>query len=54
MPELLDFGKHTAYVWSTVGLSLVVLIWNVLSARLQMKKATITARRRLATSEGIE
>jgi len=51
MPEMLDFGKHNVYVWGTVGLSLAILAWNVLLARIQLRNAMSTARRRLAATE---
>jgi heme exporter protein CcmD len=51
MPELFDYGKHSVYVWSTVGLSLFILAWNILAARFELRKATTTARRRLAAME---
>ena len=51
MPELFDFGKHSVYVWSTVGLSVFILGWNVLAAKFQLRRATTAARRRLAVLE---
>lgn len=49
--ELFDYGKHTAYVWSVVGLSLVVLVFNIVSARRRLADRIARARRRLASEE---
>ena len=51
MPDLFDYGKHSVYVWSTVGLSLFILAWNILAAKFQLRMATTQARRRLAAME---
>lgn len=51
MPEFLDFGKHTAYVWSAFGLSFVVLAWNIVAANRTLATLSEKARRRLAASE---
>ena len=48
MPEFLDFGKHTAHVWGAFGLTLVVLVANIIAARRALADRSQTARRRLA------
>jgi heme exporter protein CcmD len=50
MPEFLQFGKHTAHVWSAFGLTLVVLVANVIAARRSLAERSRSARRRLADS----
>lgn len=37
MMEFLDMGGYGLYVWSSYGLSLVVLISNVIAARIRNK-----------------
>jgi heme exporter protein CcmD len=49
--ELFDYGKHTAYVWSAVGLTAAVLVWNVVAARRRLAELTERARRRLLAEE---
>ena len=49
--EFLTFGKYTWYVWSSVGLSFLVLIVNVVMARRLLQARIKTARRRLAAEE---
>jgi len=51
MPEFLEFGIHTAYVVSSFSLTLVVLILNVVSARLRLATRIKRARQRLALEE---
>ena len=53
MMELIDFGKHTSYVWSVVGLSLAVLLFNVISARRRLADRITRARRRIAMEETV-
>jgi heme exporter protein CcmD len=50
MPEFLDFGKHTVHVWSAFGLTLVVMVLNIIAARRSLAARSQTARRRLAGS----
>ncbi len=49
--EFLSFGKYTWYVWSSAILTFVVLIANLVSARLLLQSRIKTARRRLAAEE---
>ena len=39
MAEFFAMGGYGVYVWSAVGMSVAVLIWNWFSARRQMRKA---------------
>ena len=50
MPEFLDFGKHTVHVWSAFGLTLIVMVVNIVAARRSLAERSKTARRRLAGS----
>ena len=50
MPDFLDFGKHTVHVWSAFGLTLVVMVLNIVAARRSLAARSQTARRRLAGS----
>ena len=50
MPEFMDFGKHTVHVWSAFGLTLVVMVLNIIAARRSLAERSKTARRRLAGS----
>ena len=50
MPEFLDFGKHTFHVWSAFGLTLVVMVANIIAARRSLAERSRMARRRLAGS----
>jgi heme exporter protein CcmD len=50
MPEFLDFGKHTAHVWGAFGLTIVVLVANIIAARRSLAERSRSARRRLAGS----
>jgi heme exporter protein CcmD len=47
MPEFLDFGKHTVHVWSAFGLTLVVMVLNIVAARRSLAERSKSARRRL-------
>jgi heme exporter protein CcmD len=49
--DWLDYGKHAPYVWSAVGLTAVVLLWNVIAARRRLASLTERTRRRLAAEE---
>ncbi len=50
MPEFMDFGKHTVHVWSAFGLTLVVMVLNIIAARRSLAERSKTARRRLTSS----
>jgi heme exporter protein CcmD len=46
----MDFGKHTAHVWSAFGLTVVVMVANIIAARRSLAERSRMARRRLAGS----
>ena len=46
-PAVWQMGKYGAYVWSSVGLTLVVLLANIWSARAALRAARDSARRAL-------
>jgi heme exporter protein D len=46
--EFIDMGGYAVYVWSSVGLTLVVLILNVITARRAVSKELERLRRRYA------
>jgi heme exporter protein D len=49
--EFLTFGKYTWYVWSSAGLTFLVLLANVYMARRRLQSRIDLARRRLAVEE---
>jgi len=46
--EFIDMGGYGAYVWSSVGLALAVLILNVVTARRAVKVELERLKRRYA------
>jgi heme exporter protein D len=48
MSEFLDMGGYAAYVWPAYGLTLAVIVLNVVWARRRLARAHHEARRRLA------
>jgi heme exporter protein CcmD len=48
--EFIDMGGYAAYVWSSVGLTLFVLIVNALTARRAVKLELERLHRRYADS----
>jgi heme exporter protein CcmD len=44
--DFLDMSGYAAYVWPCYGLTLVVLLWNLWSARRQLQGETVRAKRR--------
>jgi heme exporter protein D len=46
--EFLNMGGYAAYVWPSYGLTLVVIILNIVWARRLLAKSREEARRRLA------
>ena len=46
--EFLSMGGYALYVWSSVGLSIVVMLLTLWSARRRHANALIHARRRAA------
>jgi len=43
--EFLDMGGYAAYVWTSFGVSLVVLLANVLYNRSQLNKMKLRAKK---------
>lgn len=48
MSEFLNMGGYAAYVWPSYGLTLVVIILNIVWARRLLARSREDARRRLA------
>jgi heme exporter protein D len=51
MAQFLAMGKYAAYVWPAYGVTLVVVVLNVIWARRLLKQAQLEARRRLLMQE---
>jgi heme exporter protein D len=49
MSEFLNMGGYAAYVWPSYGLTLGVIVLNIVWARRLLAKSREDARRRLAT-----
>jgi heme exporter protein D len=47
MKEFLDMGGYAAYVWPAYGLTLVVVVLNIVWARRQLARSRDEALRRL-------
>jgi heme exporter protein CcmD len=47
MNSVLAMGGYAGFVWTSVGLVLAVLVWNVWSARQKLAAARLRARRAL-------
>ena len=43
--EYLDMGGYAFYVWSSWGMTLVVIAWNIVVPIIQRKKLTQVLRR---------
>jgi heme exporter protein CcmD len=41
-------GGYAAYVWPSYGLTLIVIVWNIIWARRLLARSREEARRRLA------
>jgi len=48
MSEFLNMGGYAAYVWPSYGLTLGVIVLNIVWARRLLAKSRADARRRLA------
>jgi heme exporter protein D len=48
MSEFLNMGGYAAYVWPSYGLTLAVIVLNIVWARRLLAKSREDARRRLA------
>ena len=46
MSEFLEMSGYGAYVWSCYGLALVVLVYNVWSARRELREQQVKVQRR--------
>ena len=51
MSEILSMGGEGAYVWPAYGITLVVIVFNVLAARRKLANALIEARRSSGTEQ---
>jgi len=52
LQHFLSMSGYAPYVWSCYGLTLLVLIWNLWSARRQLLLETVRAQRRALTQQG--
>jgi heme exporter protein CcmD len=46
--EFLSMGGYAVYVWSAYGLTVIVIVWNIIGARRLLARSREEARRRLA------
>ena len=51
MNEILHMGGHGAYVWPAYGITLLVIVFNVLAARRKLANALAEARRSTAKEQ---
>jgi heme exporter protein D len=51
LAQFLAMGKYGAYVWPSYGLTLLVVVLNIVWARRLVRQARIEARRRLVMQE---
>ena len=51
LAQFLAMGKYAAYVWPSYGLTLLVVVLNIVWARRLVTQARIEARRRLVMQE---
>ena len=49
--EFLAMGRYGFYVWWSYGLTLAVVVLNIIWARRQLAQAQLEARRRLAMQQ---
>ena len=47
MSEFLNMGGYAAYVWPSYGLTLAVIVLNIVWARRLLARSRVEARRRL-------
>jgi heme exporter protein D len=52
MSEFLDMGGYAGYVWPSYGLTLAVVVLNIVWARRLLARSREEARRRLAMRAG--
>ena len=48
MNDFWNMGGYAAWVWPSYGLTLVVIVWNIVWARRLLARSREEARRRLA------
>jgi heme exporter protein D len=46
--EFFNMGGYAAYVWPSYGLTLVIIVYNIVAARRLLARSREEARRRLA------
>jgi heme exporter protein D len=51
LAQFLAMGKYAAYVWPSYGLTLLVVVLNIVWARRLLRQARLEARRRLVMQE---
>jgi len=51
MSEILDMGNYGAYVWSSFGLTLIVMVVCVIQGRSRHKSVLNDVRRRILAME---
>lgn len=51
MAQFFAMGKYAAYVWPSYGLTLLVVVLNIVWARRLVAQARVEARRRLVMQE---
>lgn len=52
MSQFWSMSGYAAYVWPSIGLTLALLVANILWARQLTREARAEARRRIATEDG--
>ncbi|TLY60545.1 MAG: heme exporter protein CcmD [Gammaproteobacteria bacterium] len=52
MSEFLDMGGYAGYVWPSYGLTLAIVVLNIVWARRLLARSREEARRRLAMRGG--
>jgi heme exporter protein CcmD len=52
MQEFFSMSGYGEYVWSCYALTFVVLIWNLIASRRELKRQQVHARRRAEAATG--
>jgi heme exporter protein CcmD len=50
--DFIAMGGYGAYIWSCYGLTLAIVVWNIVSARRDLNEQIAAARRRTQTGGG--
>jgi heme exporter protein CcmD len=50
--HFIHMGGYGPFIWSCYGLTLATLIWNLWSARRELRRQIAVSKRRLQASEG--